>query len=232
MALLAGKVPPKAGDLISVLLASTFPIRGHGYQVVRPMRAEEAMHRAFNFLRLVDARNRLGESKSENSRLEDAVACDLGDRFRQLATDREREVLACSAILRDIVSGFSTLFGYPTNIALTIDIEEMLLPAYKRRALILATSELVSNALLHAFRGRTADVIEVGLAGTGLKSACLHVADNGVGFIGSLPNLLSGVGARLAGLLEADLACDRVAGWTIAEIDFPVCGSQPVHRSV
>ena len=68
-------------------------------------------------------------------------------------------------------------------------------------------------------------MIEVGLATHGPKSACLRVADNGVGFTASAPNLDYGLAAGLAGLLEADLTYDRVAGWTIAEISFPVSGS-------
>jgi hypothetical protein len=50
------------------------------------------------------------------------------------------------------------------------------------------------------------------------------VADSGIGFSDTRPNLTFGVAASLAGLLEADLAYDRAAGWTIAEIIFPVTG--------
>jgi hypothetical protein len=225
MALLAGKVPPKAGDLLGILLASTVPIHGRGCRVLRPMWTQEAIHRAYGFVQLVDARNRRGELMSERSLLEHAIACDLAIRFRELATAREREVLPCSAILRDVVIGLGMLFGCAANITVKARIEEVMLPAYKRRALVLAAFELVSNALLHAFQGRSAGLIEVVLAAGGSTSACLRVADNGIGFTSSLPNLGCGVGAGLAGLLEADLAYDRMAGWTIAEIGFPVSGS-------
>jgi two-component sensor histidine kinase len=117
-----------------------------------------------------------------------------------------------------------SLFGGPANITLETNIEEAWLPAYKRRALVLAASELVSNALLHAFWGRTAGKIEVGLTAQD-STACLRVADNGRGFTDASPNLDYGVGAGLAALLEADIAYDRVAGWTIAEIEFPLTGS-------
>jgi hypothetical protein len=50
----------------------------------------------------------------------------------------------------------------------------------------------------------------------------LRVVDNGVGFNTIPPNLTCGVAAGMAGLLEADLAYDRQAGWTSAEIVFPV----------
>jgi two-component sensor histidine kinase len=225
MALLAGKVPPKAGDLLGVLLTSTVPIHGRGCQVLRPLWAEEAMHRAYGFVRLVHARNRSGDSTSENFCDEDASARNLAVQFKELAAGREREVLPCSAVLEDVVTSLGALFCCPANIALKTKIDEVSLPSYKRRALVLVAFELVSNALLHAFQGREVGLIEVGLTAHGPKSACLHVADNGNGFTGSLPNLACGVGAGLAGLLEADLSYDRKAGWTIAEIAFPVSGS-------
>jgi hypothetical protein len=225
MALLAGKAPPKAQDLLGILLASTVPIHGRGCRVLRPMWTEEAMHRAYGFVRLVNARNGCGESMSEGPHLEDAIASGLAGRYRELVTAPERKVLPCSAILRHVVTGLGALFGNPANITLRKKIEEVSLPAYKRRALVLAASELVNNALLYAFQGRRAGLIEVVLAACGPNSACLTVADNGIGFIGSLPNFGRGVGAGLASLLEADLVYDRLAGWTVAEIAFPVSGS-------
>jgi two-component sensor histidine kinase len=228
MALRAGNVPPEAGDLLGVLLASTFPRHRHGCRVLRPLWTEEAMHRAYNFVRLVDTRNRRSESIGENpvvAQVEDAIACELAVCFRDLTVAGEREVLPCSDALRNVITALGALFGGPANITLDAKIEEVWLPAYKRRALVLAASELVSNALMHAFRGRMAGLIEVDLAALGPTSACLRVADNGRGFTNSTPNLDCGVGAGLACLLEADLAYDRMAGWTIAEIEFPVSES-------
>jgi two-component sensor histidine kinase len=228
MAQRAFKVPPESRDLLGLLLASTSPVQDRGCRVLRPLWAEEAMHRAYSFVRLIDTRNRRGESAGDDTiiaQVEDAVARDLAVCFRDLTTAGERDVLSCSSALRHVMTGLGTLFGDPANITFETKIEEIRLPAYKRRALVLAASELVSNALLHGFRGRATGQIEVSLAALGPESACLLVADNGTGFRDSLPNLNCGVGAGLAGLLEADLAYDRVAGWTIAEIEFPVVGS-------
>jgi hypothetical protein len=228
MALRANQVPQKVGDLLDVLLASASPAPSRGCKVLRPLWTEEAMHRAYSFVRLVDARNSGGKSTAEASHLddatawEDAIACDLSVRFRELAGGRDREVLPCSAILRDVVAGLGALFGSAANITFETKVDDVWLPGYKRRALVLATFELVCNALLHAFQGRVAGQIEVHLAASDLGSACLRVADDGIGFTGSVPNLELGVGAGLAGLLEADLIYDRIAGWTIAEIAFPL----------
>jgi len=224
----ADNVPSKAGDLLGVLLASTFQLHGHGCQVLHPLWAEEAMHRAYNYVRMVDDRNRRAKSTREDpiiAHVEAALAFDLSARISDLAAEKEREMLPCSGVLRDVITGFGALFGDPANVTLKATIEEVGLPAYKRRALVLAAAELVSNALLHAFQGRMVGLIEVGLTAHGPQSACLRVADNGIGFADTSPNLDCGVATGLASLLEADLTYDRMAGWTIAEIYFPVPGS-------
>jgi hypothetical protein len=222
LALRAGKVPPESGDLLGVLLAAAFPLHDRGCEVLRPLWTEEAMHRAYSFVRLVDTRK---SHRTPIAQTEDAIASDLAFSFRNLTSGAERDVQPCASVLRNVTTGLGALFGGPVNISVETKIEDVWLPAYKRRALVLAAAELVSNALLHAFRGRSTGMIEVSLTALGPTSACLHVGDNGNGFIEASPNLECGVGAGLAGLLEADLAYDRIAGWTIAEIEFPLSGS-------
>jgi two-component sensor histidine kinase len=222
---LAVGVPSKDWNLLGVLLASVLPIGDGGCEVLRPLWAEEAMHRAFGFLRLVHALSRRRERSAGNSveaGPEDAIACELAARFRELEASGDREVLPCSAVLRDVVTGLGALFGGPANVIVTTKIEDVSLPGYKRRALVLTAVELVGNALLHAFVGREGGRIDVELTTLGPRGACLHVADNGIGFTDSSPNLACGVAAGLAGLLETELAYDRLAGWTTAEIAFPI----------
>jgi anti-sigma regulatory factor (Ser/Thr protein kinase) len=224
MALLTGEMPPKDRDLLCVLLGSAFPVNGRGCEVLRPLWDEEAMHRAYSFVRLVDTRNGNAVSPSEDP-IVDAIAGNLVARFRDLASGGEREVVPCADVLGNIITGLVALFGSPANVILNSSIEQLTLPTYKRRALVLAACELVCNALLHAFHGRTDGVIEVGLVTDGPKSAYLRVADNGIGLSRFAPDLAFGVGAGLASLLEADLTYERMPGWTIAEIAFPVAES-------
>jgi len=66
IALRAGKVPPETGDLLGVLLASTFSCGGRGCQVLHPLWADEARHRAYSFVRLIDTRNHRSESTGED----------------------------------------------------------------------------------------------------------------------------------------------------------------------
>ncbi len=224
LAVLSGKLLPKAEDLAGILLTSAFPVNDGGCQVLRPLWAEEAMHRAYGFIRLLATRNRHRHSSRDTAGPGDAIAGDLAVRFRELETGAVRAVVPCSAVLTKVVSGLVALFGCPANVAIRTNIEEVFLPAYQRRALVLAASELVNNALLHAFRGRESGLIDVSLTTRGLGTAGLRVTDNGIGFTGSPPNLHCGVASGLAGLLEADLAYGRVAGWTIASIRFPCVG--------
>jgi hypothetical protein len=232
LALLVGKSAPKEGDLTGVLLASALPMEDLGCEVLRPLWAEEALHRAHAFLRLIDARRGSGGSNGMNpiaAGVEDFAARDLAVRFKELRCFAERAVVPCAVILQDIVTDLGALFGCPANIALKTRIDRLSLPAYKRRALVLAACELLCNALLHAFPGSKAGPlevgrIEIGLTLCGARSACLRVADNGIGFSDTQPNLTFGVASGLAGLLEAELAYDRRAGWTYAEIFFPVSG--------
>src|SRR5262249_53956672 len=94
LAVLARALPSTKGDLLGILLASTFPTGGGGCEVLRPLWAEEAMHRAYTFVRLVDASDGRSELMRTNpmvAGLECAIARDLAARFRELEVDEERE---------------------------------------------------------------------------------------------------------------------------------------------
>jgi hypothetical protein len=210
-------MPPETVDLVRILLGSAFPVGATGCQALRPLWAEEAMHRAMGFMRLAGAAGR-----DRTARLDHDLARDLAVQFRKLEAGDERRVLPCAAVLRNVIAGIGTLFGGPANVIVETKIVDLSLPAYKRRALVLAAAELVNSALLHAFAGRAAGLIEVGLTATGRQTACLRVADNGAGFTTFPPSPGCGVAADLGDLLEAELVYDRLAGWTVAEIAFPV----------
>lgn len=218
MTMMAAEATETAGDLMGDLLTSAFPAENLGCEVLRPLWAEKSLHRAYSFIQLINRRSVLRTF----ARSQHIAARDLALRFRELETAEERAVLPCAAVLRDVVSCIGILFGRPANIELAIRTGSVRLPGYQRRALVLAAVELVNNGLLHGFPGHTGGRIEMGLTRHGEASARLSVADDGVGFRDLQPNLRCGVASGLAGLLEGDLAYDRVAGWTIAEITFPV----------
>jgi hypothetical protein len=227
LATLAAAPPATGADLLGILLASTFPAGGGGCEVLRPLWAEEAMHRAFGFVRLVHARNAgVGTGLHPTiAGLERVVARDLVARYRELEVDGDRETRLCATVLHDVVAGLGVLFGRPSGVIVVAEIEALPLPSYKRRALVLAANELVVNSLLHAFPGRQGGVIEISLTVRATESACLRVVDDGIGYTDAGPNLDCGVAAGLAGLLEADLEYQRKSGRTSAEIAFPLSGS-------
>ena len=51
-------MPPETVDLVRILLASAFPVGATGCQALRPLWADEAMHRAMGFMRLAGAAGR------------------------------------------------------------------------------------------------------------------------------------------------------------------------------
>jgi len=182
------------------------------------------MHRAHVFVRLLalehahwDTADRTPLEKA----IESVLARDLASLIKSLETTNEMAILPCARVLRDIVRDIDALFGTVAGeVTLYTDIASVALPAYKRRALVLAAVELVANALLHGFRGRSGGRIEVTLKLLGAR-ASLRVTDDGVGFTAHPPALHFGIAATLADLLEGELAYDRICGRTTAAIVFP-----------
>ena len=220
---------PRAEDVIGILLDAALPTRHRGCEALRPLWAEEAMHRAYTLVRLVDARNRGGsrpDGVTAAPGLDTIAARALARQLRELETDDERVMLPCGPALRDVAANLGALFAHPVNVSLTVSTDAVSLPAYKRRALVLTTAELVCNALLHGFPGREAGRIEVGLACDNAASPCLRVADNGVGFMtsGDPEPVVWQSRARLADLLDSGFHQPSIAGWTIAAIHIPGSG--------
>jgi hypothetical protein len=232
MALLSGEQSRHGSTVLAVLLAAVPPKQQGGSSVLQPLWAEEAMHRAFGLMRLVANQTDRNDSTDRTPLLtgwEVGLAQDLAAQFRSLETGDDRRVRPCSGVLRNVVADLCALFGGAANIGLRTEVERMALPAYKRRALVLAAAELVTNAILHGFPAGSGGQIEVSLTSFGAAHVCLRVADDGVGFIENLPNLDCGIAAGLAELLEADLTYDRRNGWTAAEIAFPARMGSPAQ---
>jgi hypothetical protein len=221
------RLPAHLGDLLGLLLQAAYASDGIGRPVLMPLWAEEGMHRAYAMLRLLDMRidrDRERERHGLTAGVECALARSLASAYRSLATASEDAIVPCSALIRDVVLNLGALFGGRNGVVVRTVIERISLPAFKRRALVLSASELMINALTHAFReaawpGR----IEVSLRVLDDKRACLRVADNGVGFGSRSPDNAVSIAGGLAGLVEADLTYHRTADWTtVAEIVFPV----------
>jgi two-component sensor histidine kinase len=220
-------LPSHFGDLFGLLLQAAYAAEGVGRPVLMPLWAEEGMHRAYAMLRLIDRRAQYDRGRVKNgftTEVECALARSLACAYRSLATAKEDEVVQCSALLREVVLNLGALFGGGGGVIVRTAMERLSMPAYKRRALVLAASELMINALTHAFGSASRDGrIEITLRLLDDGRARLRVADNGAGFGARRPNTATGIAGGLADLVEADLTYGRTADWTtVAEIVFPV----------
>lgn len=220
----ADNLPPHLVRLLGALLDT--PVCDAAAFAQAPLWAEERMHRAYSVLRLISAlsvrdRNHLADPLT--IRLEYTLACHLAAQFRMLTVAPDGADVPCSSILRDIITALAALFGTtPRPVEVATDVECLSLPPLHRRALVLAASELMVNALSHAFRGRTHGRIFVSLRRTGLRRMQLSVADDGIGFRNGRPDTVNGVAAGLVALLGAQLTYHQTAAWeTIAEIAIP-----------
>jgi two-component sensor histidine kinase len=210
--------------LLGVLLDACLD-RGRGRAVLRPLWVEEATHRAYVFVRLLamgDARSGTADRTPLEAGIELVLARDLASLLKSLETINETAILPTARILRNVIRGLDALFGTVIGeVTLCTDIASVALPAYKRRALVLAAVELVANVFLHGFRGRPGGRIEVTLNLLGPALASLRVTDDGVGFADRPSTSHLGIAGALADLLEGELAYDRIGGRTTAEIVFP-----------
>jgi two-component sensor histidine kinase len=228
-------LPPHLGDLLGVLLQAAAATESVGRPVLLPLWTEEAIHRAYAMLRLLSR-----QAERERGRVKDifaagvefALARSLATAYGSLASPIEDEVVPCADSLAEIILNLGALFTRGDRIVVRTCIEPLSLPAYKRRALVLCASELMINAITHAFRGGSPDArIEISLLRLGNQSACLRVADNGVGFDRRRPDTSLSIAGGLAGLVESDLTYYRTADWTTtAEIVFPIEDAGPNHR--
>jgi two-component sensor histidine kinase len=222
----AETLPPHQSDLLGPLFQAAHTTGDAGRAVLRPLWAEEGMHRAYALLRLINRKTERSQGRpvgTFGAGVERALARDLATAYRALAIGRDDERVACSVLLRDIALGIGALFGGGAVVVRTM-IDPITLPAYKRRALVLAASELLVNALTHAFPEESrGGRIDVSLRALDDRRACLRVADDGVG-IGAISNPVQpGVASGLADLVEAELVYYRTANWaTLAEIIFPI----------
>jgi hypothetical protein len=217
--------PLPAGQLLGLLLGTTVTEFHSGSEVLYPLWAEERMHRAYNMVRLCQmlacARPH-GPVHRLSGDIQCALARDLASQYRSLVGGGDYEIVPCSAILRGIVSNLVELFGSVREVQFRTKIEPVSLPAYRRRALMLAASELVINAMRHAFKGRRQGQIVVALRILGDQHARLTVADDGVGCDIGPVEAERGVAGGLASVLEANLVYGPYCrAGTVSEITFP-----------
>jgi len=192
---------------------------------------EEAMHRAANLQHLATNLERLldsGRIDASNRPRTIRRANVLVSAYRSLDTVDASFPCSCAQELKDITSGLVEIFGHTVgSLVLSLELQELPLAGQARRALLLAGSELVVNALRHAFVGRHAGVIQIALHHDPVhRNGTLIVADDGVGPSGATNG--NGLGRtivrELAGVLDGGVVWRQslVLGGTEVILDFPL----------
>jgi two-component sensor histidine kinase len=215
--------------LLGVLLSSASPALCGGRPVLRPIWAAEALHRAYNIVRLVARLERRTPSHDEQAArldFENRLGDELASIFDSLAIAGDEELRHCSTSLRDVARNLIELFGPAVgDIILASSVDRLALPAFQHRALILAASELIMNTLLHAFNGRAAGRVTLELARLNQGMARLTVADDGNYPSGAAPRgpARCSVTNYLADLLQSEpVYRSGTGGGMIAQIDIPI----------
>jgi hypothetical protein len=208
------RISPGRAKVLGLLVGAADPRACGGSAVLRPLWANEAMHRAWSQARLL---LRLDQWDAGNdpfgASLDLRIAEELVQSYRKLHIRADTAMQPCSQVLRDVVTNVVELFcPAASRIRLRTVIDPVVLAEFKRRALVLLASELVTNALMHAFEGRTGGEVNVVLQVLAAGYARLVVTDDGGGMRNRVEQRRHPVLHDLADLLESDL--DRRAGPT------------------
>jgi hypothetical protein len=209
-------------EMLDVLLHASRVRRMDGPDRLAALWAEEAMHRALNLLRLVGMRDRCARLPAAGPPAI-ALARVLAWHYQQLDLGPDRRLAPCGALLSGVATSLGGLFGAAASqVRVTAQVDDMMLPPYRRRALVLLGGTLVMNALCHAFRGKCRGEITIRLAMTPGGQANFLVADDGTGVP---PGRTVGPHSVVHSLVEVlgGTVCCRVRGLrgTAMAVDFP-----------
>ncbi len=141
-----------------------------------------------------------------------------------LAQDEFRE-LDLKRLVEDVAKGTVRGLSWEENVKITVDAPPLRLPPNSLSSLALAANELITNALMHAFRSHDAGLIQVRVTQEGGEIQ-LEVRDNGSGIPTTKDgNWRKGVGLDIVtSLVETDLRGKfqlRKDKGTVATIRFP-----------
>jgi two-component sensor histidine kinase len=154
--------------------------------VINTAVVREMHHRVKNNLQTIAMLLRLQMSASRNLRAEDVLAETI-NRIMSIAAVHEtlseqglRVVDVKKVLQRVVLSIGETMLTARQSIAITVNGDSLVLPSREATSLALATSELLQNALKHAFAGRESGKIVVQL-GDSAGECTVIVEDDGVG---------------------------------------------------
>ena len=177
---------PKEVELFQTLANQTALAIENARLVINTAVVREMHHRVKNNLQTIAMLLRLQMSASRNLRAEDVLAETI-NRIMSIAAVHEtlseqglRVVDVKKVLERVIPSIGETMRTVGQSIAITVNGDSLVLPSREATSLSLATSELVQNALKHAFAGRASGKILVQLQDSAGECTVI-VEDDGVG---------------------------------------------------
>jgi hypothetical protein len=150
-------------------------------------------------------------------------ACALADIFAELRIADDLEVLMCSALLRDAVARLMNVFCMsPISLETHFDLNDICLPAYKRRALILSAATLIMQVLSCASDGNCQPTVNISLSTTASQRTRLVVAAEGLVPLEHETREADDIVDELADLLEVgNVRRLHWIGGFITQIEFP-----------
>jgi len=223
MVLMSDRLSARRAGLLATLLRPPSNPRCR-VDLLRPIWSDEAMHRAYNLILLIqtlDDRSPQLESATIANSLEDGNAVALAAGYSALHYEDADEIVSCSDLLRTVFVGLIELFGPAiADITATTHLIRLSMPALKRRALVLACSELTVDVLQFAFpRGATGS-ISMTLETVERARARLTLVITGGREVPHEERC--GTAIELAALLDGELSFGRMSGGCpFAEITFP-----------
>jgi two-component sensor histidine kinase len=177
---------PKEVELFQTLANQTALAIENARLVINSAVVREMHHRVKNNLQTIAMLLRLQISASRNLRAED-VLTETINRIMSIAAVHEtlseqglRVVDVKNVLDRVVRSIGETMLTSEQSIAITVAGDCLVLPSREATSLALATSELVQNAMKHAFSGRESGQIQVQLSDSAIECTIV-VEDDGVG---------------------------------------------------
>jgi two-component sensor histidine kinase len=177
---------PKEVELFQTLANQTALAIENARLVINTAVVREMHHRVKNNLQTIAMLLRLQMSASRNLRAEEVLAETI-NRIMSIAAVHETlseqglRVVDVKNVLERVVRSIGeTMLTAGQSIAIIVDGDCLVLPSREATSLALATSELVQNAVKHAFAGRQSGKIVVLLQDSAEERAVI-VEDDGVG---------------------------------------------------
>ena len=122
-----------------------------------------------------------------------AALQDAGNRFQsmevlydQLYRTDTHVTGSAQEYITQLVNKVVALFPSAETVQVFVDVEDFAMDAKRLSSLGLIVNELITNAMKHAFRGRSGGVLSVAIARGSTETASLVVADDGPGLPESL----------------------------------------------